>query len=339
MNERLTIQDLIDLLAAKHSMTKKDAEAFVKEFFLLIEQALENEKTVKIKGLGTFKLVDVDSRESVNVNTGERFQIKGHTKVSFTPDTNLRDTINKPFAHFETVVLNEGTVLEDTPMEESDEEEGAVSDTETEMIDSEIAGNANAGGDIQKEIQLEEPVPTVEAVAVAEVPETDANETGQPETEPELIATEEPEAEELPEVEIEPESVSEEAPEEEPVEESSETVLEPAKEQSEETIIEEQKPETETTEEEEEKTVITEKAEVTAEQIIAQELHKANMEPVTLQEQPEIEQPKATYTDKDSNKKGKISYSLFNSNYYYSLITVRRSYPIYLLSGFVLIFV
>ena len=188
MNERLTIQDLIDLLAAKHSMTKKDAEAFVKEFFLLIEQALENEKTVKIKGLGTFKLVDVDSRESVNVNTGERFQIKGHTKVSFTPDTNLRDTINKPFAHFETVVLNEGTVLEDTPMEESDEEEGAVSDTETEMIDSEIAGNENAGGDIQEEIQLEEPVieeqPTAEAVAVAEVPETDANETGQPETEP-----------------------------------------------------------------------------------------------------------------------------------------------------------
>ena len=151
MNERLTIQDLIDLLAAKHSMTKKDAEAFVKEFFLLIEQALENEKTVKIKGLGTFKLVDVDSRESVNVNTGERFQIKGHTKVSFTPDTNLRDTINKPFAHFETVVLNEGTVLEDTPMEESDEEEGAVSDTETEMIDSEIAGNENAGGDIIEE--------------------------------------------------------------------------------------------------------------------------------------------------------------------------------------------
>ena len=69
MNERLTIQDLTDLLAAKHSMTKKDAEAFVKEFFLLIEQALENEKTVKIKGLGTFKLIDVDSRESVNVNT------------------------------------------------------------------------------------------------------------------------------------------------------------------------------------------------------------------------------------------------------------------------------
>lgn len=318
MNERLTIQDLIDLLAAKHSMTKKDAEAFVKEFFLLIEQALENEKTVKIKGLGTFKLVDVDSRESVNVNTGERFQIKGHTKVSFTPDTNLRDTINKPFAHFETVVLNEGTVLEDTPMEESDEEEGAISDTETEMIDSEIAGNENVGGDIQEEIQPEEPVieeqPTAEEVAVTEVPETDANETSQTETETEPVATEEPEAEELPEVETEPESVSEEAPEEEPVEESSEAVLEPdfspateepTEEQSEETIIEDQKPETETTEAEEEETVIAEKAEVTAEQIIAQELHKANMEPVTPKMQPEIEQPKATYTDKDSNKKEK----------------------------------
>lgn len=320
MNERLTIQDLIDLLAAKHSMTKKDAEAFVKEFFLLIEQALENEKTVKIKGLGTFKLVDVDSRESVNVNTGERFQIKGHTKVSFTPDTNLRDTINKPFAHFETVVLNEGTVLEDTPMEESDEEEGAVSDTETEMIDSEIAGNENVGGDIQEEIQPEEPVieeqPTAEEVAVAEVPETDADETGQTETEP--VATEEPEAEELPEVETEPkpESVSEEALEKEPVEESSEAVLEPdfspateepAEEQSEETIIEEQKPETETAEAEEEETVIAEKAEVTAEQIIAQELHKANMEPVTPKMQPEIEQPKATYTDKDSDKKEKAA--------------------------------
>ena len=130
MNERLTIQDLTDLLAAKHSMTKKDADAFVKEFFLLIEQALENEKVVKIKGLGTFKLIDVDSRESVKVNTGERFQIKGHTKVSFSPDPNLRDTINKPFAHFETVVLNENTILEDTPIEDVEEDIDVSQETE-----------------------------------------------------------------------------------------------------------------------------------------------------------------------------------------------------------------
>ena len=140
MNERLTIQDLTDLLAAKHSMTKKDAEAFVKEFFLLIEQALENEKTVKIKGLGTFKLIDVDSRESVNVNTGERFQIKGHTKVSFSPDANLRDTINKPFAHFETVVLNENTILEDTPIEDAEEEE-AGEEASAQTVLNEIGEN------------------------------------------------------------------------------------------------------------------------------------------------------------------------------------------------------
>lgn len=134
MNERLTIQDLTDLLAARYGMTKKDAEAFVKEFFLLIEEALESEKYVKIKGLGTFKLIDVDSRESVNVNTGERFQIKGHTKVSFTPDINLRDTINKPFAHFETVVLNDSTMLDDTPMEESDTEEETIEQPEEQHI-------------------------------------------------------------------------------------------------------------------------------------------------------------------------------------------------------------
>lgn len=141
MNERLTIQDLTDLLAAKHSMTKKDAEAFVKEFFLLIEQALENEKIVKIKGLGTFKLIDVDSRESVNVNTGERFRIKGHTKVSFSPDANLKDTINKPFAHFETVVLNENTILEDTPIEETEEEEEAGEETPVQTVLNEVGEN------------------------------------------------------------------------------------------------------------------------------------------------------------------------------------------------------
>lgn len=122
MNERLYQQNFIDLLSEKHGMDKKDAEKFIKEFFLLIEEALEKDRSVKIKGLGTFKLVDVESRESVKVNTGERFQIQGYTKVAFVPDTSLRDIINKPFAHFETVVLNENTVLEDTPIAEAEEE-------------------------------------------------------------------------------------------------------------------------------------------------------------------------------------------------------------------------
>ena len=161
MNERLTIQDLTDLLAAKHSMTKKDAEAFVKEFFLLIEQALESENTVKIKGLGTFKLIDVDSRESVNVNTGERFQIKGHTKVSFSPGANLRDTINKPFAHFETVVLNENTVLEDTPIEETEEEESGEEVIPT-VIPEPIEPQSQPKEEEKEEMSLTEIQPIVE---------------------------------------------------------------------------------------------------------------------------------------------------------------------------------
>ena len=165
MNERLTIQDLTDLLAAKHSMTKKDAEAFVKEFFLLIEQALESENTVKIKGLGTFKLIDVDSRESVNVNTGERFQIKGHTKVSFSPDANLRDTINKPFAHFETVVLNENTVLEDTPIEETEEEESGEEVIPT-VIPEPIEPQSQPKEEEKEEMSITEIQPIVETRSI-----------------------------------------------------------------------------------------------------------------------------------------------------------------------------
>lgn len=170
MNERLTIQDLIDLLAAKQGISKKDAEVFVKEFFLLIEQALEKDKNVKIKGLGTFKLIDVDSRESVNINTGERFQIKGHTKVSFSPDTSLRDTINKPFAHFETVVLNAGTVLEDTPVEMEGEEEDAVLD--------DVAAEEVATEDITTECSVNENVISQDATAETAVSIADSPEEG-----------------------------------------------------------------------------------------------------------------------------------------------------------------
>lgn len=199
MNERLTIQDLIDLLAAKQGISKKDAEVFVKEFFLLIEQALEKDKNVKIKGLGTFKLIDVDSRESVNINTGERFQIKGHTKVSFSPDTSLRDTINKPFAHFETVVLNAGTVLEDTPVEMEGEEEDAVLDdvaaddmATEDVVAEDVATEDITTEDITTECSVNENVlsqdATVEtAVSIADSPEEGAAKQEGP-VEPEVSA-------------------------------------------------------------------------------------------------------------------------------------------------------
>lgn len=121
MNEKITLQDLINLFSEKQGINKKDAEVFVRTMFELIEEALATEKYVKIKGFGTFKLTEVDSRESVNVNTGERIEIQGHTKISFTPDATMKELINKPFSHFETVVLNEGVELEDTPIETPEE--------------------------------------------------------------------------------------------------------------------------------------------------------------------------------------------------------------------------
>ena len=185
MNEKMNIQDLIDMLAEKHGMSKKNAESFTKEFFQLIEEALEKDKYVKIKGLGTFKLIDVESRESVNVNTGERFQIQGHTKVSFTPEPTLKDIINKPFSHFETVVLNEDTVLEDTPLENENEEDeeadSKVSETKgqelvVETVSEEVIAAPEEAMPSEQENNTKEEMPEPEE-AVVDVPVTSTPET------------------------------------------------------------------------------------------------------------------------------------------------------------------
>lgn len=124
MNEKVTTQEIATSLGEMHGLTKKEAEHFVKSMFELIKEALVSEKYVKVKGLGIFKLTEVDSRESINVNTGERFEIQGHTKISFTPDSSIKEQINKPFSHFETVILNEGVTFEDmAPAESSSSEE------------------------------------------------------------------------------------------------------------------------------------------------------------------------------------------------------------------------
>ena len=177
MNEKLNIQNLIEMLAEKHGMDKTDAESFVKEFFQLIEESLESDKYVKIKGLGTFKLIDVDSRESVNINTGERFEIQGHTKVSFTPEPTLKDLINKPFSHFETVVLNDETVLEDTAMgdnsEEEEKEENFVEpESSTVVVESQVVVQETAEVIEEKtENAEEELIETVEKQVILTVEE------------------------------------------------------------------------------------------------------------------------------------------------------------------------
>ena len=150
MNEKIILPELIDKFSEKLGMNRKDAELFVKSMLDLVVEALENEKYVKVKGLGTFKLTEVESRESVNVNTGERIEIQGHTKVSFTPDTTMKDLINKPFAHFESVVLNDGVELEDTPIDN--------------IVEENIVNEVPVIEEIQPEPIVETPAPTEEPV-------------------------------------------------------------------------------------------------------------------------------------------------------------------------------
>lgn len=194
MDEKLNIQNLIDALAEKHGMGKRNADGFVKEFFQLIEEALEKDRYVKVKGLGTFKLIEVESRESINVNTGERFQIQKHTKVSFTPETALKEVINKPFSHFETVpLLND--VIQDNTLQESEE------DTAKEEIAEPAVAEAAASEPPVAEIVVSEPSVTETIVSESSVtetvvPEPSVIETVVPESAvPETIAPEPPVAE------------------------------------------------------------------------------------------------------------------------------------------------
>ena len=110
---KISIQDLSQALVLRHGLEKRDAAIFVSAMFDIIQMNLEKDRIVKVKGLGTFKIIDVDDRESVNVNTGERVLIEGHNKITFTPDPLMKELVNKPFSQFETVVLNDGVDFED----------------------------------------------------------------------------------------------------------------------------------------------------------------------------------------------------------------------------------
>ena len=125
MMARILINELASVLSERKKLNKKEASNFVNELFNLIQEGLEKDRLVKIKGLGTFKIIEVDDRESVNVNTGERVLIEGHDKISFTPDALMKELVNKPFSQFETVVLNEGVDFADMS-EETTERQNKV---------------------------------------------------------------------------------------------------------------------------------------------------------------------------------------------------------------------
>ena len=132
---KISITDLAGVIAKQRKLSTKDVEKFISAMFLVVDKGLDADRLVKIKGLGTFKVTSVKPRESINVNTGARVVIESHDKVSFTPDTSMRDLINKPFAQFETVVLKDDVDFSDIEHDNSDEEkrESVASNTEKEV--------------------------------------------------------------------------------------------------------------------------------------------------------------------------------------------------------------
>jgi len=137
MNEKINLQDLAALLAEKADITKKDAETFLREYFEVINEELIKDGLLKVKDLGVFKLLQVEDRESIDVTTGERVLIPAHYKVAFTPDKKLAETVNEPFAYFETTEIEEDFALDDLKLlseEEALEEFEPTLDEEEEPV-------------------------------------------------------------------------------------------------------------------------------------------------------------------------------------------------------------
>ena len=201
MMEKLSIQEIAAVLVEKNGLRKKDAELFAQSMFDLIKECLASDRVVKVKGLGTFKVVDIEARESVNVNTGERVLIEGHDKITFTPDNTMKELVNKPFSQFETVVLNEGVTFEDIEEEpevfEVQEVHGAQ-EPESELLTL----TEKTEQKLEQESESKpEPEPEPESESEPE-PELEVEQESEPEPKP----TEEPESEE---------EIIEEKPEEE----------------------------------------------------------------------------------------------------------------------------
>lgn len=122
MNDKITLHELVDLFARKSQLSQADAALFAKEFLSLIEEALAKDKYVKVKGLGTFKLITVDATEETIPSGQETTDSQSHTRVSFIPETGLKDLVNKPFAHFQPVLLKDEVHFTDLPEGETEVE-------------------------------------------------------------------------------------------------------------------------------------------------------------------------------------------------------------------------
>ena len=165
--------DLAELLTRKHTISDVSSQIFVNRMFHVISNGLLNDGIVKVRGLGTFKLIEVEDRVSVDVNTGQRVVIPGHYKVSFTCDSTMKEIVNKPFSQFETVVLNDGVDFSsiDTPAE-SDEpnlDDDDINEEEDEIVvEKQKEQYLVETSEVEEETSAEEQTSEVEEETIAE---------------------------------------------------------------------------------------------------------------------------------------------------------------------------
>ena len=204
MNNRLSIQDLALILSEQTGKSTEEALRFLQEFIAVVSEGVYNDKLVKVKGLGTFKIIRVEERASVSVNSGERFVIPSHYKFTFTPDKELKELVNKPFSLFDTVELNEEVDFSDVD------------------VSAETSGAEEAADDSSEEI-LPDGIPE-QAIEAPQTPEPEVETEPEAETE----TTPEPEVEAEPEPKAEAETTpQEEAKAESESEAETETTPEP----------------------------------------------------------------------------------------------------------------
>ena len=174
---KILIADLAKEVAKKHKLPQKETEQFIANMFAVVAEGLQQDKLVKVKGLGTFKVTQVKPRESVDVNTGERVLISGHDKVTFTPDSLMKELVNKPFAQFETVVING-----DVDFAAIDAANPTV-ETEDVTVETEPADDAAVADELAnepEEVQAEPKEMTAEPEEVTAEPEEIAAEPEEP---------------------------------------------------------------------------------------------------------------------------------------------------------------
>ena len=188
---KLTLNNIAKVLVEKNGLEPKEAMMFTTAMFDLIHDRLNEEGIVKVKGLGTFKMIRVEARESINVRTGERVLIDSHAKITFTPDAVMKELVNKPFSQFETVVLNDDVEFTDMKSEETTDETNNSEQSESLV-------------DVVSEGGTPEPAPEPAPEPVAEVapepaPEVAPEPVAEPTPEPAPVVAPEPVAEPTPE--------------------------------------------------------------------------------------------------------------------------------------------